>query len=290
MARCTLPGLVGAALLAATVCCHSAQALETPRATPQVQEQAPEGFFLYPLRAGESLGDVARIFRVSVDELLQVNRIADPSRLPIGYALKIPNAFARQITELQQERNRLAAAQDQLRAEAEQRQQSIATLLDEVRKLEQENAFWTARQTMTGWWRLAALVLAGGLLLSLGWGWFLHRNRNALSKSMASLLKNNEALTIAKDKYRQAAAQLELRYQKLYRLGEANPAKVAQGGIAFVEKAFNEGSAQMERILAAIQREQEKTNPPPPAMETGESFSRSWRGFWQRHRLKYREA
>src|SRR5687768_2219462 len=75
----------------------------------------PQGEFLeYRLRQGEALGDVARLFHIPVVELAQLNGISDPTRLQVGQALKIPNIFVRQVTELQGERTRLLAEKVQL--------------------------------------------------------------------------------------------------------------------------------------------------------------------------------
>ena len=46
--------------------------------------------FAYPLHAGESLTDVARIFRVPVTELLARNGIQDANRLQLGQILRVP--------------------------------------------------------------------------------------------------------------------------------------------------------------------------------------------------------
>jgi hypothetical protein len=267
-----------------------AHALDGALVATQSQEQNQNEFLSYPLRSGESLGDVARIFRIPVEELLQINRVGDPSRLPIGYTLKIPNVFSRQTTQLRQERDYLAAEQARARTEAREGQQVIAALRGEVQRLTAENDSHTAQLAATAWWRRTAALLVGLLAFSVWWSWLLQKSRKALTKNMASLTRENTALNVAKERYRQAAAQMELRYQKLYRGGESTPAKFIQDGVVFIERTFNEGSARMEQILAAILREQKSAEVAAQADRQEESLFRTLRNFLQRYRLKYREA
>jgi len=110
-----------------------------------------------------------------------------------------------------------------------------------------------------------------------------------LMKQVDRLTKQNEALTTAKEKYRQAAAQVELRYQKLYRAGDTAPPKSVQDGVALIERAFNEGSARLEQLLTTMQGA-------PHAADTGArpeerpSLVHFFRGVFIRHWPKYHEA
>src|SRR5256885_13598537 len=52
---------------------------------PPEGEPSPDASTLvYRLRAGESLSDIAQLFHVSLEELTQLNQIADPRRVPVG--------------------------------------------------------------------------------------------------------------------------------------------------------------------------------------------------------------
>src|SRR5882724_11533211 len=83
-------------------------ALATILAAPALAEEAQEAdTFRYPLRAGESVSDVARIFRVPADELIELNAIRDPNHLQLGQELRVPNAFAREVSELRNARQAL---------------------------------------------------------------------------------------------------------------------------------------------------------------------------------------
>jgi uncharacterized NAD-dependent epimerase/dehydratase family protein len=63
--------------------------------------------FHYTLRAGETLTDVARLFRVPVGDLMELNRIVDPDRLAVGRRVVVPNAFADEAAALRAARARL---------------------------------------------------------------------------------------------------------------------------------------------------------------------------------------
>jgi hypothetical protein len=63
----------------------------------------------YRLHKGESLADIARLFHLSPADLANANGITDPTRLQIAQPLKIPNVFARQVAQLREERDGLAA-------------------------------------------------------------------------------------------------------------------------------------------------------------------------------------
>src|SRR6266478_2023022 len=98
------------ALIAVPVGWTTVYGQDTPTSANQVQEE----FFEYRLRPGESLSEVGRLFRLPVEELAQLNRIADPTRLQAGQLVKVPNIFARQVAQIQAERNRFSAEKDQI--------------------------------------------------------------------------------------------------------------------------------------------------------------------------------
>ena len=49
---------------------------------------------IYIVRAGDSLYAIARRFGTTLEELVRLNQIADPSRLVIGQSLLIPGGSA----------------------------------------------------------------------------------------------------------------------------------------------------------------------------------------------------
>jgi LysM repeat protein len=232
---------------------------------------------------------VARIFRAPLDELMQLNHITDPLRLQVGQVLKIPNVFARQITQLQAEHAQLVEAEARARRETGNLQQRVAALMEEQQRLEREKTALAGQLAATVRWRRGALVLMGLLVVALYWGLSQRKGRAALIKQVDMLTKQNEALTAAKEKYRQAAAQVELRYQKLYRAGDNTPPKSVQDGVALIERAFNEGSARLEQLLTTMQGGQHATDTAARAEERP-SLVHFFRGVFIRHWPKYHEA
>lgn len=64
--------------------------LTEPRVTPAQPTAAPAGTFVYTVQAGDTLSAIARRFGVSVNELVQLNRLSDPGLLRVGQQLMIP--------------------------------------------------------------------------------------------------------------------------------------------------------------------------------------------------------
>jgi len=107
--RTVIRSVVSVVLLASTTL--AGQAL------PPEGEPSPDvSTLVYRLRAGESLSDIAQLFHVSLEELAQLNQIADPRRVPVGQPLHIPSIFARQVSQLQAERTQFLTERAQLQA------------------------------------------------------------------------------------------------------------------------------------------------------------------------------
>src|SRR2546426_6614152 len=85
------------------------QAAEPGRRTAPAAaaQQDDQDFVTYELRAGEDPSKVARMFHVTLDELLALNHIADPRRLSVGAMLKIPDPRAALVAELRAEKDGL---------------------------------------------------------------------------------------------------------------------------------------------------------------------------------------
>jgi murein DD-endopeptidase MepM/ murein hydrolase activator NlpD len=254
--------------------------------------QAQDNFFEYRLRAGESLSEVARVFQIPATELAQMNRIADPTRLGVGQSLRIPNVFARQVAQLQAEHDQFVEEKEQLGKELASLQQAYANLGTDLRKAEEEKTALTAQLVSTVRWQRSALALGILLIAVTGWGLLTRSARVKLLRRVSLLTQENAALISAKEKYRQAAAQLELRYQKLYRGREEIPTKFVADGIALLQRAFTEGSARIEQLLAGMKAEREKAEQLLQAESgVGDRFLHLFRGFLlRRDRLKYHEV
>src|ERR1043166_4625258 len=107
---------VAAAAAAQTVAPGQRPATEAA-AAPEEQNH-----IVYELRAGEDPSKVARMFHVTLDELLALNHITDPHRLSVGATLKIPDPRATLVAELRAEKGGL--------------QQQVKTFDDNIRELQ----------------------------------------------------------------------------------------------------------------------------------------------------------
>jgi len=258
---------------------------------PAGADQAREEFFEYRLRPGESLSDVARVFRLPVGELAQLNRIADPTRLQAGQLLKVPNTFARQVAQAQAERNRSAAEKDQAEGALREQQRKVTALAAELGAAREEKTTLTRELATTLQWKEGALSLAVLFLGALVWGLKLRAERARLSRQLTTLTQETAALNTAKDKYRQAVAQLEFRYQKLVNSRTPVSPPFVTEGVSLLARAFNEGGAHLEQLLAEITAEREREEQLLRAQQkVFESVFHPLRGFRQRHGLKYHEV
>jgi len=253
--------------------------------------QPQDEFLEYHLRQGEALGDVARLFRIPVAELAQLNGINDPTRLQIDQALKIPNVFVRQVTELRGERDRLLAEKAQLAQQLREEQQTLATREDVLRKTEADNKALAQELAAVGQWRLGAQVLSLALFVTLMWGLFINKDRARRGRQIATLMQENTALEGTKEKYRLVAAQLEFRYQKLYSGRSEKPSQLAAEGATLLTQTFETGCAQLEQCLSAIKTEREKEEQLLQSEQRIFDLLRHpFRELHQRYRLKYHSA
>jgi LysM repeat protein len=228
-----LPGLVGS----------RASAEDLPAA-------AVDEYFAYPLRAGESLSDVARTFHVSVQDLTSINHLGDVDYLQIGQTIRVPNGFARETAALRAERSRVLEEKRRVERESAEQQRALADLQARQSQLEAERNTLAAELARLGNWRVTAKITLALFLLALTWAFKSRIERARTARKHVAMAAHNAALSAAKERYRQAAAQLELRYQKLYG-GRAEPVSgTVRDGMDRIRAAFGEGSAEIERQLA----------------------------------------
>jgi hypothetical protein len=144
---------------------------------------------------------------------------------------------------------------------------------------------------MTGYWKQATYLFGALFLGALGWGLWLYRERGRLARQLSILAQENEAASAAREKYRQTVAQLELRYQKLTSPRGNIPEKTVTEGVALLNRAFAEGTARIEDLLAGIKAEREKEEQILHAeQKVFDSVFHPLRGLLQRSRLKYHGA
>jgi LysM repeat protein len=249
---------------------------------------AVDEFFLYPVRAGESLSDVAHVFHVSVQDLLAINHLADVDYLQIGQTIRIPNGFARETAALRADQARVLEEKRRAERESAERQRALLDLQTRQSQLELERNALTAELAAVGGWRVTAKIALALFLLSLAWAFKTRIERARAARRHVVVAAQNVALSAAKERYRQAAAQLELRYQKLYG-GPGDPASVTvRDGVERIRAAFGEGSAEIERQLARFEGQRIADHDSAHAEEKG----RAWiphplRELLERNRLKY---
>ena len=63
----------------------------TPTATPVARPTPTPTPFVYAVQAGDTLSGIAGRFGLTVEELVQANRLVDPDSLQIGQQLTIPS-------------------------------------------------------------------------------------------------------------------------------------------------------------------------------------------------------
>lgn len=237
-------------------------------AAAQVQPPSPadgpsaDGPLEYRLRAGETPGEVAALFRIPLEELLRTNGIRDASRLRVGVVLRIPDPRAAAVDALRAERTRLEAAIGSLRTDLARRQDHVDALESEAHDAAVERAALQRRLTGYTLVRTVAVVAVGAalglivaLLLALSRARDEHRRR-------AIVVKNSEMLRDAVERYRSLGAQLELKYQNLYRQnGAASRPGSAAGTLlagyererAWVEQDVSRSEAAIDEAIDEMQ-------------------------------------
>src|SRR5262245_33093449 len=260
-----------------------------PAVYGQSTASVPETVLEYKIHRGETLEDIARLFGLPIEELARVNHISDPTRLQIDQPVRIPNVFARQVTQLQEEQTQLRKDKEQLEQQIRQQQDLFAAKETEFHKLEGEKVALAEELAAVRQWKRMAQVLAGLLLGVFIWGLRSHKERARQDRALTVLSQENTALTTAKEKYRQAVAHLELRYQKLFNSRGQVPEKVASEGVTLIARSFAEGSAQLEHLLAKMQAGRATEEQSASREQTViDSLLQPLRGFL--HRFKYHGA
>jgi LysM repeat protein len=254
-----------------------------------VSSKAEQAYFWYPLRAGESLNDVARIFRVPAEELAALNQIRDPSRLQIGQVLRVPDGFAQEAAELRAERARLLGEKQRIDRESDARKRTIAGLETQLRQVQAEKNAVAAELAANVQWHKTAILVSILLLGALAWGFKSRIDRANLARRQRVLRAENAALMVAKDKYRQAASQLELRYQSLYARKSDEPVSyTVTEAIERIGRAFKEGSSEVERRLAEFRVEGPQRGEVPRGQDKVRArLFQPVRELLERQRVKY---
>lgn len=225
---------------------------------PSLAEEAAasaddQSFIEYQLRANEDPSKVARMFHVTVAELLALNHIPDPRRLTVGATLKIPDPRAAAVKQLTAEKDgletQLASAQAHVTTLQTQTDQLQAQLTD----LRELNESLRGEQALYHTWRIAVFVAGGAAVvlafsLLLAWGKARDNERHA-----EVLEREAEVMRAAVDKYRQLSAQFELKYQNLFhQVGMPSPVQTRAQAL---RAAYDDDRARLDTIVAEAERQ-----------------------------------
>lgn len=186
---------------------------------------AASGDLSYTVRPGESLGVIAQLFHVNLNELARANRLRLDDPLAVGVVLKIPNPYAAQVRELQAQLRQVRDQFEQTRRHSERSDDQIRSLRSQFDELSATAAALKHDVAILPWWRDAATAAGAGALVLLGLSalalvdWYVLRRRFRIVVDM------NESLRRLDHKYKATLAKAELRFQQLYgrrRLGSAD--------------------------------------------------------------------
>ena len=210
-----------------------------------------QGFIEYQIRPNDDPSKIARMFHVTLEELLALNHISDPQRLYVGTTLKIPDPRATAVKQLANEKKgletQLASAQAEMAA-LKARADELQSQLNDQREI---NDAFRSEQALYHTWRIAVFVAGGAtVILALGlllaWG----KARDAERQTLV-LQKEADVMRAAVDKYRQLSAQFELKYQSLFhQVGSPTQAR-AQA----LRAAYDDDRARLDAIVAEAEHQ-----------------------------------
>ncbi|HZR80626.1 MAG TPA: LysM peptidoglycan-binding domain-containing protein [Candidatus Binatia bacterium] len=228
---------------------------DAPAPPPDHVTTDDEGFIVYPLRSGDDPAQVARLFGVSIDDLLAVNGIRDPRRLAVGAILRIPDPRAARLARLSAENEAMDRALAEARADVAALNQRLAALADDVASLQRDNAALQSRLTRYGVWRAGTIVAAlAALVLAVALALARQRAQRATRKSDRAL-REGAALRAAVDKYRALGGQLELKYQRLF---ASRPSSEVEADVRGMRRAYEQDLAALDAAFED-QRQQRDT-------------------------------
>ncbi len=236
-----------------------------PPTAPAAESADESDYILYQVRPGEDPSKVARMFNLTVEELLARNRISDPRRLTAGATLKIPDPRALRLARLRSEKDALEQQLSAAQASRGELEQSIHALEGQVAELRTANQLLEQRQMLYPVWR-AAVFIAAAAAACAGFGLLvvLAKARDEARRRQLAV-KETELLRVAMEKHRQLGAQFELKYQNLFHQWGGGP--VAQERAHSLLQAYEEDRARLDAIVEEAERalKGSTTTQPPEA-------------------------
>lgn len=190
---------------------------ETRAAPVAAPTTGKKGFAIpYTVRAGDTLGTVAQLFGVSVDDLAHANHITPDHELMIDDVLKVPNPFTAEVNGLRAQVESLNDEAQTAERKAESANNQVTALTDKVNDLSADNQSLEHSLRILPWWRGTAITLAGaavlmfGVMLVTAFEWWRMRRR------FVALVEMTDTLGHLDYKYKSMLAKAELRLQQLY--------------------------------------------------------------------------
>ncbi len=187
-----------------------------PSAHSSAAASKPASTIPYTIREGDTLGRVAQLFGVSVDDIARINKLHPEDELYVGDELRIPNPFTAEVNGLKAQVESLNAAAQAAEHKADDLQKQLSSATAQVQELTADNQTLTWNVRILPWWRASALgaaaaaVLMFGVMLVTAFEWWRMRRR------FVALAEMSDSLTRLDQKYKILMAKAELRIQQLY--------------------------------------------------------------------------
>ena len=189
---------------------------DQPAPKPVVKPDHPANIIPYTVRPGDSIGAIAQMFGITVDELAHANRIHPDDELQVDEVLKVPHPFTTEVNTLKSQVEALSAQQQTAEQKADSAEEQVKSLKAQVQELTGDNQDLQLGNKLLPWWRATAvslgffaLFMLGATLLTLFEWWRMRRRFVALAAM-------TDALSRLDYKYKAMFAKAELRLQQLY--------------------------------------------------------------------------
>ena len=115
------------------------QSAEPATSAQVVKPNHPANIIPYTIRAGDTLGSIAQMFGVSVDELAHANRLHPDDELMVDEVLKVPHPFTTEVETLKSQVETLSAQEQTAQQKSDSSEEKIKSLQAQVQELTGDN-------------------------------------------------------------------------------------------------------------------------------------------------------
>jgi LysM repeat protein len=174
------------------------------------------GTIPYTIREGDTLGSVAQLFGVPVEDLAHINHMRQDTELYVGDALKIPNPFTAEVNGLKSQIESLSTSAQAAEHKADDLEKKLTDASTQVQDLSSTNQTLSSSVRSLPWWRamavaaVVAAVLMFGVMMVTAFEWWRMRRR------YVALADLSDSLGRLDQKYKILLAKAELRIQQIY--------------------------------------------------------------------------